>query len=276
MEPQQPTPSPSGTNPLVPDEPVNQPGFSLPHQPGAVFTPSTPSPSASETSSQGLPDTSVPIPVPVEDHNQVASAVQSASPRKKWVVITLVLIIISVAGTVAALKLGRSNKTTNSSNPTGTSTPSASSQNTQTKTTSSATATGYEDIVNQFITAIQNKDKKTADSLESLAFQASTKKDSDTTSFYDACQQAGEFCTASFSSQYLAKATKVTQDYTAANGTKGKKIIYTINQSSGNGQGVSSNSTTEITLAAIPSGSSWLIDFFDETGSTGASGALSQ
>lgn len=127
----------------------------------------------------------------------------------------------------------------------------------------------YQTVIQSFITAMQKKDKAKADALESPAAQAFFKKTAGTTSFYDACQQVGELCTASFNASYLAKATKTYKEYTASNDTKGMQLIYTIKQSvSGSkagGQGCSGDSTSTLTVSVIPKGNSWLVDNLDQT-----------
>ena len=126
---------------------------------------------------------------------------------------------------------------------------------------------GYQAVIQEFITAIQKKDKKTADSLESSAAKAYFQKNGGSSSFYDSCQQAGQLCTASFDASYLAKATKSYKDYTAANGTKGKEEVFTVSQSQGAGQACTGKSSSTITIAVVPSGGSWLIDNVTEDAS---------
>lgn len=140
---------------------------------------------------------------------------------------------------------------------------------------STAPASGYETAIGKFIAAIQAKDKVAADGLQSPAFQASNKASGGTTSFYDVCQSGGELCTGSFSAKFLAKGTKTTEAYTAADGTKGHQMVYTI-KSSSSGENSSSSSATTLKLAAVPSGNSWLIDLVDLGGkaSGNASGSI--
>jgi hypothetical protein len=127
--------------------------------------------------------------------------------------------------------------------------------------------TSYQTVIQDFIVAVQKKDKANADNLESPALQAYGKKNVGSSSFYDTCQQAGQLCTPLFSSSFLSKATKTYKNYTASNGTKGKEIIYTEKQSlsgaQAGGAGCSSNSTSTLAIAAVPKGSSWLIDHID-------------
>jgi hypothetical protein len=127
--------------------------------------------------------------------------------------------------------------------------------------------TSYQTVIQQFVTAIQKKDKATADSLESPAMKTFGQKNVGTASFYDACQQASQLCTPLFTTAFLDKATKSYKDYTASNGAKGKEIVYTLKQSlSGSqagGQGCSSASTNTLTVAAVPKGNTWQIDNAD-------------
>ena len=128
--------------------------------------------------------------------------------------------------------------------------------------------TSYQDVIKQFVTAIQNKDKATVDSLESPAAKVLLQKNTGNASFYDTCQKEGILCTADFSMSVLAKGTQTVKGYTAADGTKGKAVTYTIKQSlngaQAGGQGCSSNGTTTLTFDVVPKGSSWLIDNLDE------------
>ncbi len=126
----------------------------------------------------------------------------------------------------------------------------------------------YQAVAQEFISALQKKDKAKADSLESPALKTFLQKNANAASFYTVCQQSGSLCTASFNNSYLAKATKTYRDYTAASGTKGKEIIYTVKQTASGaaagGSGCSSGSTETITLAFVPKGHSWLVDFIDQ------------
>lgn len=121
---------------------------------------------------------------------------------------------------------------------------------------------------------MQNKDKASADSLFTKEFQAVIKASTDnaSSSFYDTCVQSGEFCTSYFSEATVSKYDKKYQEYTAKNGTKGKQAVYTASETSSNNQGANCNSksTTTMTIALIPSGSSWLIDNLDQSGGVDA------
>lgn len=123
--------------------------------------------------------------------------------------------------------------------------------------------TSYLTVIQNFITAEQNKDKAKVDSFESPAAKTYFQKNAGTSSFYDACKQAGDLCTASFKASYLSKATKTYKSYTASNGTKGKEVVYAVKQSAG-GQGCNSNSTSTLTIAVVPKGKSWLVDYVNE------------
>jgi hypothetical protein len=121
--------------------------------------------------------------------------------------------------------------------------------------------TSYKTVAQKFVTAVQDKDKKTANSLESPAMQAEGKKYFRDSSFYDDCQQEGDLCTPFFTNFYLSKATKTYEGYTASNGVKGEQVVYKLKQTlSGGSAGCTSSSTNTLTISLIPKGSSWLID----------------
>lgn len=199
---------------------------------------------------------------------------QSIQPKsyKKLALVGLTIVALAVGVSAAYMLTNKKTpvpKARQTSSPKANSVqPTASNTNANQPATSSLT---YEDIINQFIKAIQNQDKKTADSLESPVLQASVKKDSGTTSFYAACYQAGVTCTGLYSSSYLSSGTKTNKPYTSANVTPGQEIIYTIKQSSDNGQGGSSTSTTSVRLAAVQKNNLWLVDFVDASGDSNAS-----
>lgn len=121
------------------------------------------------------------------------------------------------------------------------------------------TNNSYQAIIQDFVSDMQHKDKAKADALESPAFKAEVQKYAGTTSFYAACQQEGELCTASFDASYLAKATKAYQKYTSSSGVKGEQLVYTVKQSLGSGS-CSSKSTSTLSIAVIPSAKTWLVD----------------
>jgi hypothetical protein len=125
--------------------------------------------------------------------------------------------------------------------------------------------TSYPRVIQEFITAVQKKDKTTADSLESPAMKAYGQKNVGTPSFYAACQQAGDFCTPLFTSSFLDKASKTYKSYTASNGTKGEEVVYALKQSLNNGNGCTSSSINTLTIAVVPKGSTWQIDYADPT-----------
>jgi hypothetical protein len=121
--------------------------------------------------------------------------------------------------------------------------------------------TSYQTVIQEFVTSMENKDKASADSLESPSMKTTAQKYYGTSSFYTACQKAGDFCTPLFTSSYINKATKTYKDYTASDGAKGKEVVYSLKQTVSGSQGCSGGSSTNtLTIAAVPNGSSWLID----------------
>jgi hypothetical protein len=124
--------------------------------------------------------------------------------------------------------------------------------------------TNYQSVIQQFVTAIENKNKTTADTLESPAFKTTAEKYYKTDSFYSVCKQTGDLCTPLFTPQFLNKATKTYKDYTATNGTKGKEVIYSLKQAASGtqagGKGCSYNTKSTLTIAVVPHGNSWLVD----------------
>jgi hypothetical protein len=57
----------------------------------------------------------------------------------------------------------------------------------------------------------------------------------------------------------LSTGTLATQSYTATDGTTGEQDIWTITVTTNN-----SSSVSTVTIAAVPHGSTWLIDNVDE------------
>ena len=222
-----------GTASPLPPPPPPVPSL---NQPATIVQPTVqPTSFSPQVSAQALPGQA---PVVVSDQAAFASPQPSMPGKLKsklpLVVVGLIALIVIVAGGVYAL---------------------------------SSHKAGYQAVIQEFITAIQKKDKKTADSLESPAAKAYFQKSAGSSSFYDSCQQAGPLCTASFGASYLAKATKSYKDYTAANGTKGKEEVFTVSQSQGAGQACTGKSSSTITIAVVPSGGSWLIDNVTEDAS---------
>jgi hypothetical protein len=131
----------------------------------------------------------------------------------------------------------------------------------------SASSNSYQVVIEKFITAIQHKDKTTADALESPAAKTLFQKNNGSASFYDGCQKSGGFCQALFSQSALAKAPKTYKKYTASNGTKGEEVTYLVNpfdNADVTTPGCNSPTITNLTVAVIPTGGSWLIDTIDE------------
>lgn len=125
--------------------------------------------------------------------------------------------------------------------------------------------------IDAFVAAIQNKNKSAADALETTAFKTYVQNLAGTTSYYDACWANEPFCADGYSKGFLSQGTVATQDYTAANGTKGKNRVYTITQTWSDGSDGSSTSTSKIQVAAVPVGSTWFIDYSDAGGSSSGS-----
>jgi len=130
--------------------------------------------------------------------------------------------------------------------------------------TSFGPKSGYDKTVQSFISAIQDNNKSLADSLESSQGKTYFKNGTGDSSFYDTCKQSGSFCTSFFKSSNISKAKKTVHSYKSSSGVKGKVITYTeqgsLNTTS---EKCSNNSSTELNLALVPSGSSWLIDYIN-------------
>jgi hypothetical protein len=120
----------------------------------------------------------------------------------------------------------------------------------------------YNKTAQSFISAIQDKNKTLADSLESTEGQAYFKTGTDDPSFYDTCQQSGAFCTNFFKASNISKAKKTVHSYKSNAGVEGKEVTYT-EQGSLNSSSLkcSDNSSTELNLALVPNASSWQIDY---------------
>lgn len=227
----QPTVSPASDNIIspAPAAPAVQPqAFQPPVQPTVTSQPFTAAPAT---------------PAPVKN-----------KPKKTVLAAALVVLLIVIGGGAYAF-FGRNQKPASQPNVANSAQSTASSP------------TGYESTIQKFITAVENKDKATADSLESPAAKATFKQYAGTESFYDSCQQSGVLCTGIFKPSYLSKATQTPKDYKASNGTKGKEIVYAVKQSlsgaAAGGQGCSSQGETDLTIAVVPSGRSWLVDNVD-------------
>jgi hypothetical protein len=117
----------------------------------------------------------------------------------------------------------------------------------------------YQTAANEFISAIQNKDKAKADSLESPAAQSYFKKYGQNASFYTICERSGDFCTPLFTASNISDSTKTVNSYTAKNGIKGEAITYTRKQTTGTGSCKTSGEST-LTIDLTPARGSWLID----------------
>ena len=128
--------------------------------------------------------------------------------------------------------------------------------------------TSYQTAAQDFINAVQTKNKAAADQLESSAAKTSFQKTDGTTSFYSSCQQNGILCTMYFQSAFLSKASKTYQSYSAANGTKGEEMIYSLKQSvkgtDSTGKACTINSTTTLTIGLVPNGKSWRVDYINQ------------
>lgn len=210
---------------------------------------------------------------PANTYPQVSPSVQAtpvvpaspsamdSSPEKssKKFVILLVVVALLLAGAAAWWFMKPKNSTTQT-NTTGlqttTTTPTASPP-------SASKMVSFDAVVTKFITAMQTHNKAVADSLESPAYQAKLKKQNQTTSFYSMCTGYGEICTLFFSQKNISSSTKSSGTYVAANGAKGKKIIYASKSSSNNGQGGQGQSSSSLVFDGVPKGNSWLIDNID-------------
>jgi len=132
----------------------------------------------------------------------------------------------------------------------------------------------YQGVIQKFITDMQHDNGKAADKLLSPAAKTHFQKVAGTSSFYTACRQSEQLCQPLFSAAFLSKATKKYTSYTADNHVKGEEAVYTEIQSlQGNqagGPGCTSKSTTTLTIAVVPSGNSWLVDYINEDVSASA------
>jgi hypothetical protein len=119
---------------------------------------------------------------------------------------------------------------------------------------------GYSKTAQKFISAIQDKNKTDADTLENSQALSYFKQTTGDSSFYDSCVQSGSFCTNFFKS--IGNATKTVHSYTSSSGIKGKEITYTENVTAGGfSQKCINDSTTVLNLSLVPSGNTWLIDY---------------
>jgi hypothetical protein len=92
-------------------------------------------------------------------------------------------------------------------------------------------------------------------------------------SFDLSCNKIGIMCTSFFKKPYITKSVLTKKPYTAKNGTKGEKEIFTISRNTNNG-GSSSQSTTHLSIAAILVGSTWKIDYVNAGGSSSLNSGL--
>lgn len=233
---------PNDAGPSAPGQPVSQPAPSpLPQaQQPAVYSPiNQPQP----VTQPGVTSGSMPSSNnnPVGQNPFQASPISGSAPsptpkhksKKPLFAIGLLVVLVIIIGGVTYAMLGQK--------------------------------TSYQSVVQKFITAVQNKDKTTADSLESPAMKSVGQKTVGSSSFYAVCQQAGQLCMPLFSNSFLDKSTKSYKSYTAKNGAKGREVVYSLKQSAspsqaggqscGNGSSVSS-----LTIDVVPNGSSWLVD----------------
>lgn len=173
-----------------------------------------------------------------------------SSKMNVFLIIGLIIILIIGGGLYWALN-HKSNK------------PTVSNNSGQLNTSSSS---GYETAINSYITAFQNNNKSAADALQSIAFITYLKTGYPSGSYYSICQSSGQVCTDYFSKQYLSLATKKTSSYTSKSGVKGFAITYTVTTPGSNTATESvSSSSSSLTLDAIPSGNTWLIDNISST-----------
>jgi len=139
----------------------------------------------------------------------------------------------------------------------------------------STTTPGYLTADTQFLTAMASQNKAGADALETPAFQQFVKAQSGTTSFYSACTAAGVLCTYEFLPANLEKATTAVSPYTAKNGVKGEQELITVKQATSSDSATTSSSYSfKLDAVHSGSGSTWLIDLVDQTGTTSFSATV--
>ncbi|MGZ6005771.1 MAG: hypothetical protein ACXWLH_06555, partial [Candidatus Saccharimonadales bacterium] len=120
---------------------------------------------------------------------------------------------------------------------------------------------GYQDVAQQFITAVHENDQAKADKLQSPAMLLYLQNNAATSSFENLCKSSDQLCMPLFDPTFIKKAQKTYQDYTANDGTKGKKITYTLVQTiNSGGSSCQTTSKNTLTLSLVPSGKSWLVD----------------
>jgi hypothetical protein len=223
--------------------------------PGATISPGAAPITTTEDAAQNAhiaPTPTLPAATPQQRHSM---------PLMVWVVL-LIVVLALVGG--AMLYAKSNNKTKAPAKSTATTKTTTAGATGTSKTTQAANSTSYTGTIQTFLTAMENKDKTTADALQSPAFSKYIKSQAPTTSYYSACQSAGQFCTGVYVKSLLANAATQIKDYTAMSGVKGKEEIFTIkfNGKSKTASGAgSSSSTLTLTVATIPSGNSWVVDY---------------
>jgi len=125
----------------------------------------------------------------------------------------------------------------------------------------------YQSVADDFITAVQKKDKISADALQTANAAAYAKEVAGTSSFYEICHKAGTLCEPLFTSDFISKAKKTTKTYTAKDGTKGIEVVYALTQTlqgdAAGGEGCSSVSHSSLKIDIVPRGNTWAVDNFE-------------
>jgi hypothetical protein len=133
--------------------------------------------------------------------------------------------------------------------------------------------TSYQSVAQQFIIAMQQKNKKLADSLESPSAKVYLLKNEGNSSFYSSCTSSGNYCSKFFTKVNLAHATMTVQNYTLAGNQQGKQLTYTEKQASisQTSKGCQGSSSYILVIDELPQGSSWQINnvSINLSGSTG-------
>lgn len=232
-----------GSAMIVPSSPTPQ-GFPQPYLPdNAQPSPQTVQQTPNQSfQSSGLPDRNYTTVTP--------------NKRKFKLLIALVaitLLLLGAGGTYALLKEtpGETNRDPSSSN----------SQSNNARSTDISTS---DQVIEQLITAMRQQDKVTVDSLLSSDAEAFFKEFAGTESFYDSCQEVGDFCTSLFNVEFIDKATKSENDYVSKSGIKGEETKFSLHMTQDSGNGCSGESTTTLTISTVPQGDTWLIDNIDQ------------
>lgn len=233
-----------------------------PNQPDLPIDPVPPDPSVQDTQANNplSPDSSPDIPAAssnpanqglstdqlIAKYNSEELAENPPKPKAKIprLLFPAILVVVLLAGGAYAL----TTKTKNSSSGGSSS-------------VASNNLSDEESAIDKFISAVRSGDKASADDLQTAALTDLLSEENSSQSFYDQCQEVGEFCTGIFAEEFLAKAQKTVRDYRATNDLVGKEAVYVIQQedldSTGN---CSSKSVTTLNIAAVKQDQAVLID----------------